>query len=391
MSENGDHQAATRAQRGGDRLIGGRYLLQDVLGQGGMGTVWRAHDHVLDRPVAAKELHVLAHGDDQHRIRVRRAVREARAVARVSHQHIIGVYDLIESDDQLWIVMELVEGPSLARQIAQGGPLRQVVDALLHKSPDERPSAARARSVLVRIAAGETDVGDLPSATVREARAALSLADANTMTIGRDQQLVAHGTATSTAVHTTSFASTEEHSSRRPGRKRLWWALAGTSVLVAAAGSAAFFTGMPPFTEGNVEKDPKATVVNQVIQAASGWQNVAGLSLRKGDRVTVRFVDGEWTVDFRNKPMTGPAGYDAATDQSLDGAKACKLEPSSPFATLLARFGDSKTSPVHAVNQKLTLRATANGPLQLGINDAVGSCSDDNKGALAVEVTVTRP
>lgn len=88
-----------------------------------MGTVWRAHDQLLDRPVAAKELHILTHGDEEHRIRVRRAIREARAVARVPHPHVVGVHDLVEAEDRLWIVMELVNGPSLAHRTAETGPL----------------------------------------------------------------------------------------------------------------------------------------------------------------------------------------------------------------------------------------------------------------------------
>lgn len=88
-----------------------------------MGTVWRAHDQLLDRPVAAKELHILTHGDEEHRIRMRRAIREARAVARVPHPHVVGVHDLVESEDRLWIVMELVNGPSLAQSTAETGPL----------------------------------------------------------------------------------------------------------------------------------------------------------------------------------------------------------------------------------------------------------------------------
>ncbi|MEH0631151.1 serine/threonine-protein kinase [Streptomyces stelliscabiei] len=87
------------------------------------GTVWRAHDQLLDRPVAAKELHILTHGDEERRVRMRRAVREARAVARVPHPHVVGIHDLVEAEDRLWIVMELVAGPSLAGRIAQGGPL----------------------------------------------------------------------------------------------------------------------------------------------------------------------------------------------------------------------------------------------------------------------------
>lgn len=131
ISGDGDDQTATRSQRGSERLIAGRYLLQEVLGRGGMGTVWRAQDQLLDRPVAAKELHTLTHGDDEHRIRMRRAIREARAVARVPHPHVVGVHDLVEAEDRLWIVMELIEGPSLAHHLAESGPLTPQHTAVL--------------------------------------------------------------------------------------------------------------------------------------------------------------------------------------------------------------------------------------------------------------------
>ncbi|WP_432098179.1 protein kinase domain-containing protein [Streptomyces sp. WAC 04229] len=108
---------------GPGRLIAGRYLLHEVLGRGGMGVVWRAHDQLLDRPVAAKELHIAAGGDEDRRTRMRRAVREARAVARVPHPHVVGVHDLVEFEDRLWIVMELVRGPSLAAHLSRSGPL----------------------------------------------------------------------------------------------------------------------------------------------------------------------------------------------------------------------------------------------------------------------------
>ncbi|WP_399884380.1 serine/threonine-protein kinase [Streptomyces sp. BBFR51] len=112
-----------QADEGSERLIAGRYLLHDVLGKGGMGTVWRAHDQLLDRQVAAKELHFATEADEDHRVRMRRAVREARAVARVPHPHVVGVHDLVEYEDRLWIVMELVQGPSLAARVARSGPL----------------------------------------------------------------------------------------------------------------------------------------------------------------------------------------------------------------------------------------------------------------------------
>ncbi|WP_139058285.1 serine/threonine-protein kinase, partial [Streptomyces prasinopilosus] len=120
-----------RADQGPGRLIAGRYLLHDILGRGGMGTVWRAHDQLLDRQVAAKELHIATDGDEDHRVRMRRAVREARAVARVPHPHVIGVHDLVEHEDRLWIVMELVQGPSLADRVARSGPLTPQHTAVL--------------------------------------------------------------------------------------------------------------------------------------------------------------------------------------------------------------------------------------------------------------------
>ncbi|WP_307130519.1 protein kinase domain-containing protein [Streptomyces aurantiacus] len=123
LSGSDDQQGAAYAAQGAGRVIAGRYRLTDQLGRGGMGTVWRAHDQLLARDVAAKELHVFTQGDEDHRVWLRRAVREARVVARVPHPHVVGVHDLVEYEDRLWIVMELIDGPSLAQLIAQSGPL----------------------------------------------------------------------------------------------------------------------------------------------------------------------------------------------------------------------------------------------------------------------------
>ncbi|WP_051741777.1 serine/threonine-protein kinase [Streptomyces xylophagus] len=505
-SGDGEHQAATHAQRGPQRLIAGRYQLHDVLGRGGMGTVWRAHDQLLDRPVAAKELHILTHGDEEHRIRVRRAIREARAVARVPHPHVVGVHDLVEYEDRLWIVMELVQGPSLAQSIAgtglltpqhaaalglqlldaleavhaagtlhrdvkpanvllrpdgsavltdfgiaalddgefltttgelvgslefmapervmgwevgpasdlwslgatlatvcggqspfrrparpatlhavayeapvlteRLGPLRPVVEALLRKSPDDRLSSASARSALRRVAAAESDAGPLPSATVRVFFSPAGSHEADTMTSGRELF-------TPTERHTTSLNSRPRPPRSSRGR-RLMWALAGTAVLAAGVVGGLFLTGTLPLKAG-----PKTTTTRQVVQSATGWQPVTGVTVRRGDQVTVRYVSGQWTADYRNMPMAGPAGYDAATNKLLDGAKDCKVDAKAPFATLLAQLKGQKAFPVYSVGQKLTFRATGNGTLQLGMNDLAGSCSADNKGTMTVRVSVT--
>lgn len=104
--------------------IGGRYRLTESVGQGGMGRVWRARDEVLERPVAVKELNVDGPGTDEDlRTRRERALREARAGARIDHPSVVRVYDVAEEDDRLWIVMELIEAPSLERAVAEHGPL----------------------------------------------------------------------------------------------------------------------------------------------------------------------------------------------------------------------------------------------------------------------------
>ncbi|WP_405408774.1 serine/threonine-protein kinase [Streptomyces decoyicus] len=109
---------------GEGRLIGGRYRLGIRLGRGGMGTVWRATDEILGRQVAVKELH-LDEGTTETEARVQRerAMREARTVARIKHPNVIVVHDVVEQDGRPWIVMELVEGPSLADRLQSGGPV----------------------------------------------------------------------------------------------------------------------------------------------------------------------------------------------------------------------------------------------------------------------------
>lgn len=106
------------------RVIAGRYRLEARLGRGGMGVVWRAADQLLGRRVAVKELTQDASlSDDDARLHRERTLREARAVAQLHHPHIIVVHDVVEDDERSCIVMELIDGDSLAERIAQRGPV----------------------------------------------------------------------------------------------------------------------------------------------------------------------------------------------------------------------------------------------------------------------------
>ncbi len=106
------------------RLVGGRYRLEGVLGRGGMGTVWRGRDETLGRTVAVKELRFPNGIDEDERQRlITRTLREAKAIARVRSESAVTVFDVVDEDDRPWIVMELVEGGSLADQLRADGPL----------------------------------------------------------------------------------------------------------------------------------------------------------------------------------------------------------------------------------------------------------------------------
>ncbi|MFC9683333.1 serine/threonine-protein kinase [Streptomyces sp. NPDC056948] len=104
------------------QLVAGRYRLADSIGSGGMGRVWRAHDEVLHRSVAIKELTAALYvSESEQAVLLARTRAEARAAARINHSAVVTVHDVLEHDGRPWIVMELVEGRSLADAVKEEG------------------------------------------------------------------------------------------------------------------------------------------------------------------------------------------------------------------------------------------------------------------------------
>jgi serine/threonine protein kinase len=112
-------------------VLGRRYRLLSQVGRGGMGRVWHAHDDLLHRDVAVKEV-IFPPGltDSDREVLYERTLREARSAARLTHPGIVTVHDVVEEDGRPWIVMEYVRAPSLQEVIDSDGrlPVARVAD-----------------------------------------------------------------------------------------------------------------------------------------------------------------------------------------------------------------------------------------------------------------------
>jgi hypothetical protein len=118
-----------RGQVAQHRAVGGRYELLEVLGRGGMGVVWRAHDRVIGRQVAVKELRLPDGVDERERaVFQERVLREARTAGRLNDPAIVTVHDVVDDAGTTYIVMELVQATTLSELVRSQGPLppRQV-------------------------------------------------------------------------------------------------------------------------------------------------------------------------------------------------------------------------------------------------------------------------
>jgi serine/threonine protein kinase len=108
-----------------EHLLAGRYRLKSLLGSGGMGRVWRAHDEFLGRTVAVKEVLLPTEtvAADEHAQLCERTIREARAAAALTHPSIITVHDVLNEGNRPWIVMDLIHGRSLEEIRTSDGPM----------------------------------------------------------------------------------------------------------------------------------------------------------------------------------------------------------------------------------------------------------------------------
>ncbi|MHC1560896.1 serine/threonine-protein kinase [Actinomycetospora sp. C-140] len=133
------------------RLVAGRYLLLAPVGRGGSGSVWRAHDELLDRDVAIKRLHGGRALDADRARQVReRAHREGRVAARLHHPRLAAIFDMTELDGEVCLVMEYVAAPSLGDLLEREGSLPPARVAAIGAQIAEGLAAMHERGIVHR-------------------------------------------------------------------------------------------------------------------------------------------------------------------------------------------------------------------------------------------------
>ncbi len=222
----------TQGQSTTGRLLADRYRLGEVLGKGGMGTVWRAVDETLGRTVAVKELRFPGDIDeDEKRRLITRTLREAKATARIRTTGAVTVFDVVEEDGRPWIVMELVEGRSLSDAIRADGPLPHRRAAEVGIALLDVLRAAHREGILHR------DVK--PSNVLIADDGRVVLTDFGIAQVEGDPSV----TSTGMLVGAPSYISPERARGQRPGPPADMWSL---GVLLYAA-----VEGRPPYDKGS--------------------------------------------------------------------------------------------------------------------------------------------
>jgi serine/threonine protein kinase len=217
--------------RQGPRLVAGRYALSGVLGRGGMGTVWRATDRVLEREVALKEVTFSVDlTDEERRILRERTMREARAAARLDHPRVTTVYDVIEEDGRPWLVMEHVAARSLQDIIEEQGPLPPAAVARIGLDVLAALEAAHRAGIVHR------DVKPANVLVAEDGHAFLT--DFGIATTTGDSSLTTHGA----LIGSPSYMAPERVNGEEPRPPVDLWSLGAT--LYAAV------EGRPPFARG---------------------------------------------------------------------------------------------------------------------------------------------
>ncbi|MEU0437732.1 serine/threonine-protein kinase [Streptomyces sp. NPDC006290] len=318
----------------GRRVIEGRFELETRLGGGGMGTVWRARDLVLDRAVALKEVRPpdpgLAEYDPQGAAMLRaRVLREARALARVDHPNVVTIHHVVDGGEYVypWLVMELVTGGSLQDRLDKG-PLapadaarlgREVLAALraAHDAGIQHRDVKPA-NVLMR-PDGRPVLTDFGIATIRDSTAL---------------------TATGSIIGTPDYMAPERISGGEGGPGSDLWSLA-MMLYVAVEGHHPLRRGttlatLAALLSEQLPPPVRAGVLTGFLNGALVKNPADRVDATTADRLLAEAVEGGSTV------ASAHAGADGATSYRLAPPPRATPMPSAPVGSgAPAGFGPS--------------------------------------------------
>lgn len=202
-------------------LIAGRYQVERAVGRGGMGTVWLCQDDLLGRHVAVKQVGTLPGESAPDSAR---AFREARSSAALNHRNVVSVFDIVEEEGRIWLVMEYVPSRTLGEIIAQDGALRPHRVAAIGAQIADGLAAAHAAGTIHRdVKPGNILVSDRDLAKIGDFGIARTTGDA---------QLTSTGLVTGTP----AYMAPELARGEDPGPAADVWAL-GATLYTAVEGT----------------------------------------------------------------------------------------------------------------------------------------------------------
>jgi eukaryotic-like serine/threonine-protein kinase len=327
----------------GARRVADRYELETELGHGGMGVVWRATDTVLAREVAVKEVDLPLGVDAAQRTALRaRVSREARAAARLSHPGVVTVYDIAQDGGRDYIVMELVEAPTLDDLVRTGGPLAPDQAARLGLGLLEALEAAHRAGIVHR---------DLkPKNVMVREDGTTKLADFGIASVQGDPRL----TATGLVVGSPAYMAPEQVEGEPVGPATDLWAL-GATLWFAAEGEPPFGGGEFQTLSAVVNGEPRpaqrlgplAPVLHRLLAKDPGRRpspaELRSLLRRVAER-PARAAAGGDTPPVPSRAVRGQAGGTAVLGAPAAGRGRRQPPPGQP-----ARRGRRRLPPVPPV------------------------------------------
>jgi serine/threonine-protein kinase len=309
-----------------ERRLAGRYVLDAPIGRGGMGEVWRATDTVLGRQVAVKTIDLRRLPDDSGATRFER---EARVTAGISHPNVVTVHDTGVEGDTAYLVMELLPGPSLAEQLADGPlPVEEVVS--VGRQVASALEAAHARGLVHR------DIK--PGNLVHAADGRVRVVDFGITQLGEGTGAQAL-TATNTVMGTAEYLAPEQALGQRVDGRADLYAL-GCVLFALLAGRPPFSAGSSVATAMQHTSDP-APDVRELRPDTPAW--LAAL------------VDSLLAKDPADRPAGAAAVVEALTSHTAPAGAAAAGAAGAAATTVLPASGAdptqrlSRTAPVPPV------------------------------------------